>query len=145
MPQNKPATSTKRRSTTPHKGHKARRKPIRTDDRRPLIGSDLECCVYCNTTTIAKSGKRYKHREILQRWFCHTCNVSFSQRSAGKGSTYPLKVILESLCHFYQGYTLDQTTKYINRRFDASVHPHTISSKLTLEHPKAKQRLTSAR
>jgi len=72
---------------------------------RPLIGSDLERCIYCDSTHITKAGKRYKQYEILQRWNCHAPGVSFSPRRAGKGSTYPLKVILEALCQFYQGNT----------------------------------------
>jgi transposase-like protein len=70
---------------------------------RPLIGSDLERCIYCDSTHITKAGKRYKQYEILQCWDCHACGVSFSPRWAGKSSTYPLKVILEALCQFYQG------------------------------------------
>jgi transposase-like protein len=94
---------------------------------RPLIGSDLERCIYCDSTHITKAGKRYKQYEILQRWNCHACGVSFSPRRAGKGSTYPLKVILEALCQFYQGNTLDRTAHDLNRRFGVSVDTRTIS------------------
>jgi plasmid stabilization system protein ParE len=38
-----------------------------------------------------------------------------------------LQVILEALCRFYQGYTLEHTAKYITRRFGVSVHSRTIS------------------
>src|SRR5688572_4359263 len=96
-------------------------------DKRPLVGAELEYCIYCDSTDITRAGKRYKQHEILQRWFCHTCNTSFTQRRAGKGSTYPLKVILEVLCHFYVGHTLEHTTHYINRRFGLSLNSRTLS------------------
>jgi hypothetical protein len=106
-----------------------------TTDRRPLIGAGLECCLYCNSKDIVRAGKRYKQHEILQRWYCHRCAVSFSPRTAGKGSTYPLKVILETLCHFYQGYTTLRTAGYIRRRFGLTVHPRTISRWLSEYRP----------
>jgi plasmid stabilization system protein ParE len=107
----------------------------RTPHKRPLVGVDLERCVYCNGKAIKKIGKRYKQHEILQRWYCHQCAVSFSPRTASKGSTYPLKVILETLCRFYQGHTIDRTADYIRRRFGLTVHPRTISRWLTEYRP----------
>jgi hypothetical protein len=79
----------------------------RKPDKRPLVGVDLERCLYCNKSDITKAGKRYTHHEIIQRWYCHSCAVTFSPRTAGKGGTYPLNVVLESLCHFYRGYTIE--------------------------------------
>jgi transposase-like protein len=93
----------------------------------PAVGETLERCIYCAGTQISRRGKRYKQHEILQRWYCHRCAVSFSPRSAGKGSTYPLKVILETLCHFYQGHTIDRTRDYIRGRFGMAIQPRTIS------------------
>jgi hypothetical protein len=106
-------------------------KTTHNPDRRPLIGTDLERCLYCASTDIVRAGKRYKQHEIIQRWYCHQCAVSFSPRSAGKGSTYPLKVILETLCRFYQGNTINGTVDYIRSRFGLTIHPRTISRWLT--------------
>jgi transposase-like protein len=94
---------------------------------RPFIGANLEHCLYCTSPNIVRAGKRYKQHEILQRWYCHRCAVSFTPRIAGKGSTYPLKVILETLCHFYRGHTIHRTSDYIRRRFGLTIHPRTIS------------------
>ena len=44
-------------------------------------------------------------------------------------------MILEALCHFYQGYTIQRTTDYIRRRFGLSVHPRTISRWLSEYRP----------
>jgi hypothetical protein len=91
------------------------------------IGANLERCIFCAGTHITRRGRRYKQHEILQRWHCHSCDASFSPRTASKGSTYPLKVILETLCRFYQGHTIPNTTNYIRGRFGLTIHPRTIS------------------
>jgi transposase-like protein len=130
MPRMQPISSIRRR---------ANRQPthdtIRRPDRRALIGADQERCIFCAGTAITKRGKRYKQHEILQRWYCHHCAVSFSPHTAGKGSTFPLKVILETLCHFYQGHSIDRTADYIRRRFGLTVHPRTISRWLSEYRP----------
>jgi hypothetical protein len=100
----------------------------------PAIGATLERCIYCAGSQITRRGKRYKQHEILQRWYCHRCAVSFSPRTAGKGSTYPLKVILETLCRFYQGHTIAGSANYIRGRFGLTIHPRTISRWLTEYH-----------
>jgi hypothetical protein len=116
MPHTRNIPSTRQASKTAH-----------NPDRRPLVGAKLERCLYCASADIVRAGKRYKQHEILQRWYCNQCAVSFSPRIAGKGSTYPLKVILETLCYFYQGHTIGQSTDYIRRRFGLTTHPRTIS------------------
>ena len=124
MPGTRNSSFSRRASKTTRKPN---RRPSPTTDQRPLIGADLERCLYCASIDIVRAGKRHKQHEILQRWYCHQCAVSFSPRSAGKGSTYPLKVILETLCRFYQGYTIDRSLDYIRGRFGLTIHPRTIS------------------
>jgi transposase-like protein len=102
--------------------------------RRPVVGADLERCLFCAGTAIIKIGKRYKHHEILQRWYCHTCRVSFTQRTAGKGSIYPLKATLESLIAYYVGHTATATAAAIRKRFGLSLHPRTLSRWLAEYH-----------
>ena len=65
---------------------------------RPLIGATLERCIFCAGTDIVKRGRRHKKHETIQRWYCRTCEVSFTPQTAGKGSPFPLKVTLEALC-----------------------------------------------
>jgi transposase-like protein len=126
-----PMAHTNSTTSTHQSNRRTQRKTSRRSgnktDRRPLSGAALERCLYCASTDIVRAGKRYKQHEILQRWYCHSCAVSFSPRTAGKGGTYPLKVILETLCHFYQGYTIQRSADFIRRRFGLSVHPRTIS------------------
>jgi hypothetical protein len=130
MPRMQPISSISRRASR-QPTHDAIRRP----DKRALIGADQERCIFCAGTAITKRGKRYKQHEILQRWYCHSCAVSFSPHTAGKGSPFPLKVILETLCYFYQGHTIDRTADYIRRRFGLTVHPRTISRWLSEYRP----------
>ena len=67
-----------------------------------LVGENQERCLYCHGTRITREGKRYKKHEVIQRWLCHACNRVFSPQQT-KGKTYPLKVILEALMHYYRG------------------------------------------
>ena len=81
----------------------------------------------CRHADIVRAGKRYKQHEVLQRWYCHQCAVSFTPRRAGKGSVYPLRVTFEALCQFCQGHTISRTVDYLRRRFGIAIHPRPIS------------------
>jgi len=94
---------------------------------RPLIGADLERCLYCAGRRITRAGKRHNKHEILQRWYCHTCNAFFTTQPAARGKVFPLKVILDALCHFYGGYSLDRTAHYVCDRFGYRLHLRTLS------------------
>jgi len=52
---------------------------------------------------------------------------SVSALQARGGSTYPLKVILETLCRFSQGHSIGTTADYIRQRFGLTIHPRTIT------------------
>lgn len=107
--------------------HKQKQKlPPHTRNQR-LIGADLERCLYCNGTRITREGKQYKKLETIQRWRCRICNRVFTSQQA-KGKTYPLKVILEALMHYYRGETKQRTIKRIKDRFGLTLSPRTLST-----------------
>ncbi len=95
--------------------------------RVPLIGTQTERCLYCHGTEITRKGKRYKKHETVQLWFCRTCNTVFTPQLA-KGKTYPLKVILESLMHYYRGYTASKTLGRLKDRFGLTIAPRTFAT-----------------
>jgi transposase-like protein len=84
--------------------------PSPSSRRRRLIGAELERCPICEGTAIRREGKRQKKHETVQLWYCRGCDRVFTPQRA-KGKTYPLKVILESVMHYYQGYTRTQTSQ----------------------------------
>jgi hypothetical protein len=92
----------------------------------PLIGTAVERCLYCDGTDIIKKGKRRKKLETLQLWYCHHCQRVFAPQIA-KGKTFPLKVILESLCLYYRGETRQRVAVRITERFGVRLSPRTLS------------------
>ena len=101
--------------------------------RRPLIGANTERCIYCEGTRITREGKRYKKLETVQLWFCHDCDRVFTPQIV-KGKTFPLKVILESLCLYYRGETRQRVAARITERFGMRVSPRTLSQWLAEYH-----------
>lgn len=77
---------------------------------RRLVGAELERCIVCNGTEITREGKRYKKLEVVQLWYCRTCDRVFTPLRA-KGKTYPLKIVLESLMFYYRGETRARTAR----------------------------------
>ena len=95
--------------------------------RRRLIGAELERCPYCAGSSIRREGKRQKKHEMVQLWYCHTCDRVFTPQRT-KGKTYPLKIILESVMHYYRGYTRAQTSQHIAERFGIKIPARTLSN-----------------
>lgn len=93
----------------------------------PLIGADLERCIFCHGTQIVRAGRRRNRHTIMQRWYCHTCAATFSPQPAAQHKVFPLKIILEGLCHFYAGHTLARTATHLRDRFGYRIHPRTLS------------------
>ena len=95
--------------------------------RRRLIGAELERCIFCSGTHITREGRRYKKLEIVQLWYCRTCDRVFTPQRA-RGKTYPLKVILESLMAYYRGDTRERTAQRIKERFGIAIPSRTLST-----------------
>jgi hypothetical protein len=91
------------------------------------VGADLERCIHCNGTSITREGKRYKKHETVQLWRCGTCDCVFTPTRA-KGKTYPLKVVLESLMHYYPGESRARTAEKIRERYGLRVPERTLSA-----------------
>jgi hypothetical protein len=102
--------------------------------RGPVLGAELERCIYCAGATITRKGKRYKKLETIQLWFCHTCNRVFTPQIA-KGKTYPLKVILEALKLYYRGHTIPATIGRLKKRYGLAIAPRTLTAWLTEHRP----------
>jgi hypothetical protein len=94
----------------------------------------VERCIFCRGTQITREGKRYKKLEVVQLWYCHTCDRVFSPQRA-KGKTYPLKVVLEALILYYRGETRAVTVKRIKERFGIAVPLRTLSAWLAEYRP----------
>ncbi|MFC1478762.1 hypothetical protein ACFL57_04815 [Candidatus Margulisiibacteriota bacterium] len=85
-------------------------------------------CVYCRENTVAKRGFRKKKHEKVQLYYCKSCRKTFTEQEQ-KGEVYPLHIIIEGLIYYYQGFNLDETTKYLYDKFDTKLDPGTIRSR----------------
>ena len=103
------------------------RRPLPSSRGARLVGADLERCIFCDGTSIRREGKRQKKHEAIQLWYCRDCDRVFTAQRA-KGKTYPLKVVHESLIHYYRGETRAQTSRRIAERFGITVPSRTLSN-----------------
>jgi len=79
-------------------------------------------CPSCNSRDIIKYG-RYKGE---QYYLCKTCGKRFLEGKKLKWKTYPPRVIYHALSNYNMGFTLEETTKNINRRFKTKVSKSTV-------------------
>lgn len=87
---------------------------------------DTPNCPYCSSKDTAKRGLRQKKYEVQQRYFCNACQKSFVAPKA-KGKQFPLRLILEGLCLYNMGYTLEKTCQLLKEQFGLDVKPQTLS------------------
>jgi hypothetical protein len=102
-------------------------RPLTTTSLPVISGTQARACPYCQSSSIVKKGKRRNKLQTLQLWQCKHCRTVFSP-SGGKGSTYPLPVILSGLSYYNQGYSLAATARLLRNDFQISVPATTLSS-----------------
>ncbi|MBU2639451.1 MAG: hypothetical protein KKG75_01950 [Nanoarchaeota archaeon] len=64
-----------------------------------------ERCIYCGSEGIIKKGKRKNKYKIFQQYHCKNCRKIFVLKPL-KNKTYNVKIILDSLNFYNQGYSL---------------------------------------
>jgi DNA-directed RNA polymerase subunit RPC12/RpoP len=82
-------------------------------------------CKYCGDENVVKAGVRKNKNSIVQRYKCNDCGKTFSLTKL-RNKSYDVKVILESLSLYNLGYTLEETSKLINRRYKVKTYPQLI-------------------
>ena len=75
-----------------------------------------ERCPYCGAGRLVRRGTRKNKLQTLQLWKCAVCRRVFSGE-LGRGTQYPLRIILAALSWYYQGYTMDAVLSRIQHRF----------------------------
>ena len=84
-------------------------------------------CIYCEDSNVVKRGVRKNKLENSQLYYCNFCNKSFTSQKV-KNKTYPVRIIIEALVFYYQGYNLVETRKYVNEVFGVNLGERTISN-----------------
>lgn len=88
-----------------------------------------ERCPYCESRTVARKGVRKKKLEVVQLWRCGSCKRVFTPTPAAmRNKTYPLRVVLDALSTYNQGYSLEETAKRTRSKTNHHVAPSTIAA-----------------
>jgi len=83
------------------------------------------CCPYCKRSAINKKGKRKEKQGTNQKYYCKLCRKTFVQREC-KNKTYSAEVIRDAITFYNQGFTLEETTKALNKRFKRNITKSSI-------------------
>lgn len=93
---------------------------------------EIELCPYCSGKDIVKRGLRKKKYETAQLYWCNKCKRTFTAQKV-KGRMYPLRVILEGLCLYNIGYSLEECCRRLKEQFGIDVKISTLhKAKLAL-------------
>ena len=83
-------------------------------------------CPYCKSKDTVKRGLRKKKYETAQLFLCNSCKKVFTGQLV-KGKQFPLRLILEGLCLYNMGHTLEKTCQLLKEQFGMDVKPQTLS------------------
>jgi len=82
-------------------------------------------CPNCNSEKIVKKGKQINKFQEFQKFQCKSCNKYFTNNNI-KNKTYDIKIILDSLNFYNQGYSLNTSAETINKKHKISISPQSI-------------------
>jgi len=89
---------------------------------------ELPACPNCSKNdTVVKSGTRTIREEIVQVYLCNDCRKKFSQRKLSNIS-YPPRILLRALTYYNQGHSLNETTKFMKRKYKVKIPRSTLTS-----------------
>ena len=85
-------------------------------------------CPNCGSNEeVVKSGRRTLKEDEVQIYLCNDCQKRFSQRKLSNIS-YPPRIILRALTYYNQGHSLNETRKFMNRRYKVKIPRSTLTS-----------------
>ena len=73
-------------------------------------------CPFCKSKNIIKKGKRKTKYKLKQIFYCKNCGKYFVGDEIHY-KMYPAKVVINAINYYNLGYTLEETSKLVNRRF----------------------------
>ena len=83
-------------------------------------------CKYCNSTEVVKAGKRRLNCGIKQLYKCNGCLRKFSNLHRNRKQTDP-EVILKTLILVCRGYSYEQASRFILRKYQTLISTSVIS------------------
>jgi len=89
---------------------------------------EVPACPKCSgADSVVKSGTRDIREDTVQIYLCNDCQRKFSKRKLANIS-YPPRLILRALTYYNQGHSLNETTKFMNRRYKVKIPRSTLTS-----------------
>ena len=85
---------------------------------------DIQCPA-CGSKYIVKRGKRNQHFITVQIYQCKECKRRFVTRPLGY-KMYPASVIYSAINYYNLGYTLDETSKLVNKKYKVKTSKSTV-------------------
>lgn len=104
-------------------------------------------CPACASANIKKSGISQQKLQTRQKYFCNSCNKTFSL-AAIKNKTYPIHILLHAVSSYNLGYPQSKIQKLLAKRFRLRPSQKTISNwlkeyKSTCSYSKIREEATS--
>ena len=84
-------------------------------------------CPNCSSEKTVKKGKQRNKLKVFQRFQCNSCNKYFND-SITKNKTYDIKIILDSLNFYNQGYSFKISAEAINKKYKISLTAQSIKN-----------------
>ena len=84
-------------------------------------------CPVCGGSEVIKKGKRKVSFGVSQRYYCVSCERFFVENPL-KHAQYPVRVIYQGLILYHQGYSLEETSRLLNKQFKVKTGKSTVHS-----------------
>lgn len=84
-------------------------------------------CPKCKSSNIVKRGLEKQKSGSYQRYLCQNCLNNFTSKKL-ENSTYSPRVIMQALCNYNNGMSLEESSLAINKRFGVKTYPRLVSS-----------------
>ena len=87
-----------------------------------------ENCPYCQSKNFVKRGTRQNQYQSVQLYLCKNeeCGRTFTAQDV-KGKHFPLNVVIESMSYYNLGFSLEETCRIINKKFNVAPDAATLS------------------
>jgi len=84
-------------------------------------------CPGCGGKYVVKRGKRKRSFGAVQSYYCKVCGRSFVDNT-NQYRKYPIRVVFNALNYYNLGYSLDETSKILNKKFKVKTGKTTVYS-----------------
>jgi len=83
-----------------------------------------ECCPYCKSKNFVKRGTRQNQYQVVQLYLCKNdeCARTFTAQDV-KGKHFPLNVVIEAMSYYNLGFSLAETCRIIEKKFNTPPKP----------------------